>query len=247
MSFLKIHFLGTGDAFGSGGKLNTCFYVKATEHNFLIDCGATSLVAMKKQGIKTNDVDFIIISHFHGDHYGGLPFFLLDAGILAQRTKPLTIVSPPGIKEKVIGLMDLLYPGLQKRLESLPVKYLNYQPKEKFFLDGLEITAFPVLHSKETLPHALRMEEDGKTICYSGDSEWTKELIQAADNADIFICECNFFKKHIPGHLNYKTIMENMDKLTCKKIILTHIGEEMIENINNVELEIAEDGKFVSF
>lgn len=76
---MKLTFVGCGDAFGSGGRFNTCFHIAATKTNFLIDCGASSLIAMKRFGIDRNAIDTILITHFHGDHFGGLPYFVLDA------------------------------------------------------------------------------------------------------------------------------------------------------------------------
>ena len=69
---MKLTVIGGGDAFGSGGNMNTCFYLKATKTQLLIDCGATSLVALKKQGIEPADLNYILISHLHGDHFYGL-------------------------------------------------------------------------------------------------------------------------------------------------------------------------------
>src|SRR6266481_1503687 len=62
---MHLQFVGSGDAFGSGGRFNTCFHVVAEELNFLIDCGASSLVAMKRLGIDRNAIDLIVLTHYH--------------------------------------------------------------------------------------------------------------------------------------------------------------------------------------
>ena len=110
MGQVKFKVIGSGDAFACKGKFNTCFYVTSKKSNFLIDCGATSLVALHHNGISTDDIDTIIVTHFHGDHYGGIPFILLDAKIVRNRKKPLTIISPPGGKERLTTLIEALYP-----------------------------------------------------------------------------------------------------------------------------------------
>src|SRR5258705_13554138 len=96
---MHLQFVGSGDAFGSGGRFNTCFHVVAEELNFLIDCGASSLVAMKRLGIDRNAIDLIVLTHYHADHCGGVPFFILDAQFVAKRARPLTLSGPPPIKE----------------------------------------------------------------------------------------------------------------------------------------------------
>jgi len=74
-----VQFVGSGDAFGSGGRFNTCFLVAGTKTRFLIDCGASTPVALKRAGIDLDGIDGVALTHLHGDHFGGLPFLLLSA------------------------------------------------------------------------------------------------------------------------------------------------------------------------
>lgn len=108
---VELRFLGSGDAFGSGGRMQTCIMVRATPGSCLIDCGASSLIAMKQAGIDPNEIDVILVSHLHGDHFGGIPFFVLDAQLLTKRTKPLVIAGPPGVRDRVRSAMEVLFPG----------------------------------------------------------------------------------------------------------------------------------------
>src|SRR5207302_8674683 len=101
MGQVTVRFLGCGDAFGSGGRFQTCFLVRSDTARFLIDCGASSLIAMNRFGVDPAEIDLILLSHLHGDHYGGLPFFLLDAQILRRRTRPLVIAGPPGLRKRL--------------------------------------------------------------------------------------------------------------------------------------------------
>ena len=101
---MQLRFVGCGDALGSGGRFNTCFHVTGASVNFLIDCGASSLPALKRLGIARDDIDLILITHFHGDHFGGLPFLLLDAQF-TRRSRPLVIAGPQGIEAKLANLL----------------------------------------------------------------------------------------------------------------------------------------------
>ena len=105
---MQLRFVGCGDAFGSGGRLNTCFHVSGREANFLIDCGASALPALKRLEIDRNEIDLILITHFHGDHFAGLPFILLDAQF-SRRTRPLTIAGPKGIETRLRAVMEALF------------------------------------------------------------------------------------------------------------------------------------------
>src|SRR5260221_691992 len=101
---MRLQFLGSGDAFGSGGRFNTCFHVTAAATSFLVDCGASSLIAMRRFGVDPNRIATVFISHLHGDHFGGLPFLILDAQF-SRRLAPLTVAGPPGLRQRLAEAM----------------------------------------------------------------------------------------------------------------------------------------------
>jgi len=242
---VRLQILGCGDAFGSGGRLNTCFYLQSSIGSYLIDCGATSLVALQRQGLNSSDVDGILISHLHGDHFGGIPFLLLDAFYIRQRTRPLYVITPEGGRERTEAAMKALFRGSTVKIfNELDLRWSTYIPGVRYYSNvHLCFESFAAIHSKDARPCALRINVDKKVISYSGDTEWTDSLIEVAENADLFICECNFFEKSVPGHLNYQTLMAHRDKLTCKRLLLTHLGEEMMANLDAVNEECAEEGQ----
>ena len=235
--------IGSGDAFGSGGRLNTCYHVKYFGGQFLIDCGATTLSGLKQHGFRIADIDAILITHFHGDHYGGLPFFLLDYS-RQQDAKPLTIISPPGCRARVQGLLDLLYPG-SLQLDSLLIDFIEYQPLEVISTKELIVQTYPMIHVEAALPNAFRINVGNKIISFSGDTEWTPNLIELAKDADLFICQCNFYEKEGKGHLNYQTLVANLQQLAHKRIWLTHFDEEMLANLEHINMDYAYDGKHI--
>ena len=71
---------------------------------------------------------FASIYNFHGDHFGGLPFFIVDAAKHVKRIKPLTIISPPGCKPKLAEAIELFYPGASEVLEDLAIEFIEYFP-----------------------------------------------------------------------------------------------------------------------
>lgn len=85
MTQVQVRFLGSGDAFGSGGRLQTCFLLEGEKAPVLIDCGASALIAMKREGIDPSEIRWIVLSHLPGDHFGGIPFLILD-GQFSRRT-----------------------------------------------------------------------------------------------------------------------------------------------------------------
>jgi len=238
---MKVQFVGCGDAFGSGGRFNTCIHVTADRHSFLIDCGATSVVAMKRIGIESNAIDTILFTHFHADHFGGIPFFLLDAQLNAKRKKPLLIVGPPGLKDWLTRVMALAFPG--DRTLPFELKLHEIEIGKPAPLGDMIVTAFHVVHDDRAGPClAYRMETDGKTLCYSGDTEWTETLVAAAKDADLFICECYSYEKPIKAHMSPATLLEQAPRIGAKRIVLTHLSDDMLKRIADVKFDCAVDG-----
>lgn len=236
--------LGCGDAFNSGARLHACFWVEATDANVLLDCGPSVLAGMRKQGLSPDKLDAVFISHLHGDHFGGVPFLLLELDLVWRRTRELVIAGPPGIQERMSHAMQLLFPGTPLRV--LPVRYVELEPRVATPISTATLTGYPVIHVPETNPHALRLEIGGRTIGYSGDTEWTDALIAVADGADVFLCECSTFDHAVPGHLNAGTLMAKRDLLRCQRVVLIHMGEDVLARLPLDRFDAAHDGMRVT-
>ncbi len=239
---ISICFLGTGDNFGSGGCLQACIHVDTEKSRFLIDCGASSLIAMKRAGIGSAAIDAILVSHLHGDHFGGIPFFILDAQLISRREAPLVIAGPPGLIRRVQEAMEVFYPGSSRIERKFSIDFIEMAEGENTRVEELSVFPVRVIHGSGAPSYALRIKCAGKIIAYSGDTEWTDALRTVAEGADLFICESYYFEKQMKNHLNYRTLMAHKAELGCKRLIITHLGEEILDRLGQVELEVAEDG-----
>ena len=103
----------------------------------------------------------------------------------------------------------------------------------------------PVGRGGEGPALALRITVDGKTVTYSGDGGWSDGLAAAAQGADLFIAECYYYDKKIPYHMNLETLTEHLGDIAPKRLILTHMSEDMLARVEKLDLETAEDGKIV--
>lgn len=243
----QLQVLGCGDAFSSGGRLHTCFLLRGeTDEDSLaptlLDCGATSLAAMKGRGIEPATIRTILITHLHGDHFGGLPFLLSDAHYRARRAAPLTLAGPPGLRERLRQATEALYPGSSRRERAFDVEFLELHQRSPATVNGLRVTPFEVVHPSGAPSYALRVEYAGRTLAFSGDTEWTEALAEAAAGADLFICECNSYDRAIPNHLNYRELLARRDLLDCRRMLLTHLGDDMVDR-RDLEIEPLAEGR----
>lgn len=243
---MEIHFLGCGDAFGSGGRFNTCFHVTTeTAGVFLVDCGASSMVAIRQAGIDPNLIRTVFVSHLHGDHFGGLPFLILDAQFYSRRSSPLTLVGPPTFRGRLTEAMEVSFPGSSAAQRKFEIEVVEIEPGAPHLVNGVEVTAFLVDHSCAAPPFALRLAVDGKLLTYSGDTVWTESLVEAAQGADLFIAEALSYERKIPFHMDYASLKANLARVGAKRVILTHLGPDMLSHAADVAETIAEDGMVV--
>jgi ribonuclease BN (tRNA processing enzyme) len=242
---MKFQFIGSGDAFGTGGRFNTCFRVEHSGGAFLIDCGASSMVAIRRAGVDPNSIDAIFITHLHGDHFAGLPFFLLDAQLYSKRTKRLTIAGPYGLEERLMQAQEVLFPGSSETKLKFEVELIEIAPGEKRGVHGVGVEAYPMRHPCGAPPLGLRLSVGGKTVAYTGDTEWNDDIIPLGRGADLLVLECLFHEKSVPHHLNHAVIVKNLDRIGARRVVLTHFGPEMMANRHLASEELAEDGKVI--
>lgn len=241
MSDLEVRFLGTGDAFGNGGRFQSCVLLRQSEVSVLIDCGATSLTAMRHQEIEPSSIDAVVLTHLHGDHFGGLPFLLLDGQFAAPRRSPLVLAGPEGTAERLRQAQEVFFPGSSEITLSYELELLTLREEEETVVGPARIVPLPVSHPSGAPSYALRIEWDGRVVAFSGDTEWTDSLISVAEDADLFVCECYRYEKKVPYHLDYATLVRHRQQLTCRRLVLTHLHRDMLER-RDLELETATDG-----
>jgi ribonuclease BN (tRNA processing enzyme) len=243
---MHLQFVGCGDAFGSGGRFNTCFHLVGSGFNALIDCGATSLVALNKLAINRNDIDVIFISHFHADHVGGVPTFILEATHVLKRTRPLAIAGPPGLKARYPALMDAAFPGTEALELRFPLTLHELEIGQRSEFGGIEVTPFRVQHDDRAGPClGFRLTAGGKTIGFSGDTEWTEALIDIGRDADLFICEAYVCDRPIRTHMVLSVLQQHLGQIRPKRIVLTHMSADMLARRGELSFETAEDGMIV--
>jgi len=237
-----IVFIGTGDAFGAGGRRQSAILLRAPHGSVLIDCGATTSTGLCELGIDRGEIDTILVSHFHGDHFGGIPILLLAALYEDERKQPLRIAGPRGIQMRVHAVAKAMGYGIEERDWSFPIHFDEFQIGNPLEAGPVRISAFQTVHQPHTCPHGLVIDTGAHRVAYSGDTGWFDSLPREVGDADLFICECTYHDYDFEFHINHETLVQRKHEFECGRIVLTHLGAEMTGRRGTAAFETADDG-----
>lgn len=242
---MKVTVVGSGDAFGTGGKSNACFRVDSASGVLLVDFGGSALVSWNRLGMSTLDIDGVVVSHLHGDHFGGLPFLLLQSQFVAERRAPLVIAGPPGLHTRLEMACEVLFPGMTGNRWSFDWSVVEIDPGSARDIAGFDVRSIEVKHPSGAPATGLRVTDGGKIFGYSGDTGWTASLPEIADGADLFVVECYAGARAIPNHIDWPNLRANLPALKARRIAVTHLGPsalDCVQEIASCGLAIADDG-----
>ena len=245
MTPLELTFIGTGNAFAPTRYWSSFLANK----RYLFDAPPTLLPHLKKLNLDAGEIEVVFISHFHGDHYFGLPFLLLEYAELAPREKDLTIVGPPGIAKRLQSVTDLAFSNVFRKDRGYHLNFIEAKDGLTGEAAGIKFEAFKVEHVPGLEPFGYRAEIDGRTIAYSGDTVMCPPLVPLADGADVFVVECSCWGDQCGPHLSPRDILALREKISpSTKFVLTHIGGgEAPQSLKDAGVLIADDLKTLTF
>jgi ribonuclease BN (tRNA processing enzyme) len=242
---VTVTFAGCGDAFGSGGRYQACIHVRPPggAAPVLLDCGATSLPALRRCGLDPGEIAAVFVSHLHADHFGGIPFLILN-GQFAGRASPLTVVGPPGTARRLPELMEGMFPGSSGARRRFAVEVTELQPGAAVTAAGVRAEGFGADHPSgpDGPALALRLTVGATVIGYTGDTAWTDALIDVAAGADLLIAEAYYRDKAVPYHLRHADLVAHAGRLASARIVLTHMSADMLDHLDQARFEAAADG-----
>jgi ribonuclease BN (tRNA processing enzyme) len=240
-----VTFAGSGDAFGSGGRFQACIHLRSqAPAPVLLDCGATSLTALRRCGLDPGEIGAVFVSHLHGDHFAGLPFLILD-GQFSRRTAPLVVAGPPGTGRRLTEAMECLFPGSSRVRRRFEVEVTELRPGATAHVAGTRADAWPASHPSGAPALILRLTLGGTVIAYTGDTAWTPAIAAAAAGADLLIAEAYHWDKPVPHHLRHADLAGHREELRARRTVLTHMSADMLRHQDHADYELARDGLVV--
>jgi ribonuclease BN (tRNA processing enzyme) len=240
---VHVTILGTGDAFSSHGRCNAGYLIETDSYCILMEAGPTILTSLKQAKIFPADIDLVLISHLHGDHFGGMPFLFLEYTYESRRRTRLAIAGPRHLESRSRSLVRTMFPGTAAADLVRKSRWTVIEPGDRMRFGPARIAAIRTPHMQRYKSLAYRIEIAGRTIVFSGDSGWTEALVPFAAGADLFLCECTYFESSdLTFHLNYPLLEKQRGRLDVKRMVLTHLGREVLDRKREVAMEMASDG-----
>ena len=230
---LELCFLGTGNAFAPQ-RYWSSFLVNGL---YLFDCAPTTLAHLKRLGRPPEGIRTVFISHFHGDHFFGLPFLLLEYGEMTPRSEDLFIVGPARIQEKLEWMVNLGFPGLLTKSSGYARRYVEVSDGMSGEAGGIQFQALRVDHASSLECFGYRVELEGRTLAYSGDIRTREAAFRLGDCADVFVVECSCWGPDCGPHLNPQDIRALRKAISpSTTFVLTHLdaGEGDLSGLDGI-------------
>jgi len=235
---MKLVCLGTGTSIPSLKRSSSAYIISTKAHRILIDIGPSVVRRMLECGYTVNDIDTIILTHFHVDHTADLATFLFACNYgIEPRLKQLLLIGGPGIRT-FFKRLATLYPWIKPNNYSVRIKRMS---QDLLHLDDLTICTECMRHNRESI--GIRIEEK-KSITFSGDTDYTKRLESLAQDTDLFVVECSFPERKVKGHLNLTLLEKLVEKAHPKKVLISHLYPEWqtFRGVLQAPYLLAEDG-----
>lgn len=214
--------LGSGNAFNSDKRGHCCFLL---DEIFLIDCGPTVLLKREEFNVDFSKIKMVLVTHFHGDHFSGLPFLVLYFQFILNRKEILYILGPRGIQNQYNALLNLVYPNMQI---NFPLEFIEIHDSYSF--EEYYIKAIPMLHKEESVGY--RINDSIHTFAFTGDTKWNESIITLFDDVDVAIIELSFKKKILDSsHLSLEELKQNREKIKAKRLFFNHLYDELSREV----------------
>jgi ribonuclease BN (tRNA processing enzyme) len=217
---MEIRFLGVGNAFAPGGLAWNGVVV---DRDILLDAPPTALPKLNQYGYQPEAIAAVVISHFHSDHFAGLPFLLLHYESVAPRTTPLTIVGPPGVEAELARLTEAMDTGVESDPPAFRRDFTEVADGFAMTLAGGRLEARRMQHAPTLEAFGYRYTRGDVTVAYSGDTTFCPALVELGTGADTLIVECASATEESPVHMNLRLVRELRDAVPATtRILLTH-------------------------
>lgn len=221
---MKITILGSGTGWPRLERGAPGYLLQIERENILLDFGPGTIGRLLKVGITINDLDVICLSHFHPDHITDLiPFLFATRYALGYtRRRAFKLLAGEGFRTFYETLKGAFGSWVEPPAGLMEIQELSTRYPSAFLLPPFEVRTAPMQHNPESI--AFRFDYQGKSFVYSGDTDFTPQLIELAQEADLLIIECSAPEgEKIPGHLTPTLAGRIAGEARVRRLVLSHL------------------------
>lgn len=242
----ELTFVGTADAFNSAGRGHSCYWVEDSLGCFMVDFGPTALMRCQQLNMDLSKLDGVYVTHLHGDHIGGLAMLLVHCAYKEERTRPFTVAGPPGLEGRLNALWESAYPSVIRRGLPFPLLVRTWDVPSETEVMGRMVKTMRAQHDRYAIATSLRIEADGYSLAFSGDTGWHAGIPAFVEDVDLFICECTETDEGFWGHMSLEELIRHRSSLNVGQLLLSHLSDDSREAATVVaeklDATVADDG-----
>ena len=225
---MKIYTIGSGDMYSIN---NSASYL--INDSILLDIPNGTCRELKRKNINIMDINHVIITHLHADHFFDLPFYLLSR--LNNNLNSSIIYCDKNDNKKILDLIDLSFPNIRKYLS------ISFNGNNSFMINNLKFNRIEVCHGEDIKSYGYTISDNDITIGFTGDTSLCKKVEIMSSICSTLICDCTLIKGN-KYHMGIDNLKYLSKKYKCD-IYASHIKDETRKYINNNDFKILEDGK----
>jgi len=245
---MELTVLGSGTCIPVVDRGPSGLVLSFLNHLIFFDGGGGSLRQMPRLGLDYRQIDFQCVTHFHPDHVSDLvPFlFALNYTVDFIRTLPLHIIGPQGLENFYSQMRGIFGHWIEAKTYPL---FLHEAREARLEFPDFSVETLPMAHSEASI--GFRVDAQGRSMVYSGDTDYCENIVRMGRNADLLILECSFpDERKASGHLTPSLAGKIAREASCKKLLLTHFypvfqGHDILQKCRREfsgEAVLAEDG-----
>jgi ribonuclease BN (tRNA processing enzyme) len=212
---MELTVIGSGTGVPSLRRGSPCLALKAAGRLLVLDLGAGSLRSLLRYGLDFSAIDVLALTHLHPDHVGDLiPFLFATRYSLGYtRREPFHLLAARGFARFHQRLMEAFAGWVEPPPGLMDLRELAPDGPDEVLEEGLVIKSAPTNHTAGSL--AYRVEAEGRSLVYSGDTDFSESLVDLARGTDLLVLE-------VPGHLTPAEAGRLAAKAGAARLLLTH-------------------------
>ena len=226
--------LGSGNAFHGDGRAQSSIYLESIRgEGLVVDFGSGALATLRSRHPELLDrIHTIVFTHYHGDHFAGIPFLLLTLGIEKGRTVSVHLLGPTGLNESVKKWIHLATPGWEC---PFPLVFDEIAPNEEESINGFRLQGRRIHHRPESLGYRIT-GPGGRSVAISGDTPLDGALLDLVRGVDVAFIECSFVTRpETPlSHISCEEIEIHREEIQAKKIRFVHLDDAAAECVESL-------------